>query len=369
MAKKSSYKFKKPNFNLIKRSNENFMTLYNDALYYAHYELPYAKLRKETYTYLRNNDVDVDGLSSLEDHRFSVVGKVCFVLNNGGDLPESIECTFSKHLDEMFEIAKRHDANTTETDDDDKKTRKVINIQERMKQQAAVVAAVFDGWVDEFTESPSTFDVASKNPSTVLVDNEMKQGHCRFIKGFYEQDATEIKAALDGTDKDAKEAYSHYNKIQLRRLLKLYDSIFDACELVIERAKANKKPRAKRAVNKDRVVKNLKYMKEDTSLNIVSINPVSIIGAKELWIYNTKTRKLGVYKAFDNAGLSVKGTSILNFSKDKSVEKTLRKPEVQLPEMKKGNKRYKVNFFNDIKSVEKPLNGRINDNCVLLLVG
>ncbi|MGA1691745.1 MAG: protein translocase subunit SecD, partial [Sedimenticolaceae bacterium] len=51
---------------------------------------------------------------------------------------------------------------------------------------------------------------------------------------------------------------------------------------------------------------------------------------KELWIFNTKTRKLVKYVAAEYQELGVKGTSITGFDANTSVQKTLRKPEEQL---------------------------------------
>jgi hypothetical protein len=101
---------------------------------------------------------------------------------------------------------------------------------------------------------------------------------------------------------------------------------------------------------------------------LVSINPADIVGAQELWVYNTKSRKLGKYVAKEFAELSIKGTSIINFDEVKSVQKTLRKPEEQLKEFKAAGKVQLRKFLDDIKAVDIKLNGRINEEVVLLKV-
>jgi hypothetical protein len=94
---------------------------------------------------------------------------------------------------------------------------------------------------------------------------------------------------------------------------------------------------------------------------------VDIIGASELWVYNTKTRKLGQYIASTSAGLAVKGASIENYT-DKSVQKTLRKPEQQLAEFTKAGKVQLRKFMDSVKTTETLLNGRINVDVILLRV-
>jgi putative N-acetylmannosamine-6-phosphate epimerase len=69
---------------------------------------------------------------------------------------------------------------------------------------------------------------------------------------------------------------------------------------------------------------------------------------------------------FSYQTLSVKGTTIIGFDADKSVSKTLRKPEEQLKEFAKAGKIALRTFMKDIKAVETKLNGRIGIDILLL---
>jgi hypothetical protein len=89
---------------------------------------------------------------------------------------------------------------------------------------------------------------------------------------------------------------------------------------------------------------------------------------KELWIYNSKTRKLGKYVASDFNELGVKGTTIINFDETKSVQKTLRKPAEQLKEFKAAGKVQLRKFLEEINAVDTKMNGRINEETILLKV-
>ncbi len=79
--------------------------------------------------------------------------------------------------------------------------------------------------------------------------------------------------------------------------------------MVIETSNTARKPRKKKTVSADKLVEKLKFQQTEKSLGLVSINPRDIVGAQELWIYNTKTRKIGKYIANDIAGLSVKSAT------------------------------------------------------------
>jgi hypothetical protein len=112
----------------------------------------------------------------------------------------------------------------------------------------------------------------------------------------------------------------------------------------------------------------LQFKKEDSEYKVASVNPADIVGCTQLWVFNTKTRKVGVYNSIDDAGLSVKGTTIINFNESTSVQKTLRKPEVSLPELIKAGKVTLRKFLSNINAVEQTLTGRINSDTILVRI-
>jgi hypothetical protein len=100
---------------------------------------------------------------------------------------------------------------------------------------------------------------------------------------------------------------------------------------------------------------------------LVSINPTDIIGSKELWIFNSKTRKLGKYVADESVGsLTIKGTSIIGFNEFTSIQKTIRKPIEKLAEFKNAGKVQLRKFLDDINATDTRMNGRITSDIILL---
>jgi hypothetical protein len=117
------------------------------------------------------------------------------------------------------------------------------------------------------------------------------------------------------------------------------------------------------------MVSKLKYLDKDVELKIQSIDPTQILKATELWVYNVKKRKLGIYLADDSQGsLYIKGSKILGYSETRSICKTLRKPDAQLKELMAAGKPASKKWFEDIKAVESKLNGRITEEFLLLKV-
>jgi len=170
-------------------------------------------------------------------------------------------------------------------------------------------------------------------------------------------------------DEQYVEAYRHYRAADFKRHIAFLDAIQTAVDQYRQVKKATKKARVKRAPNKEKVVSKLKYLREEKTLKLVSVNPVDIIGAQELWAYNTKTRKLYKYIADSLHGpLGVKGTSLTGFDEVKSVGKTLRKPEEKLKEFARASKVQLRKFLDEIKATETVGNGRMNLDMILLRV-
>jgi hypothetical protein len=77
---------------------------------------------------------------------------------------------------------------------------------------------------------------------------------------------------------------------------------------------------------------------------------------------------LGKYVAAEYQELSVKGASVTGFSEMLSVQKTLRKPVDQLKDFKAAGKVQLRKFLDDIKATDTKMNGRINEEIMLLKV-
>jgi hypothetical protein len=242
------------------------------------------------------------------------------------------------------------------------------SIQERVRDASMLMTEEIETAIESFQTDPEAFDPKAFKILNVLKAKQAKAAHARIIREFYTRDLEELQEVAVTKDEQLKEAYSHLSKVQLRKITAFYQEIVSACEMLAQEAKINRKPKAKKAVPAEKIVAKLKYKKADEPLKLVSINPADILGAKELWTYNTKSRKLGKYIASEFADLGVKGTSIINFDENKSVQKTLRKPIDQLKEFKAAGKVALRKFLDDINAVDTKMNGRINEEIMLLKV-
>lgn len=243
-----------------------------------------------------------------------------------------------------------------------------VTIQERVREASFKMTEEIEDALENFSQDPESFDPKAFKVMNLLRGKDAKAAHARIIKDFYQRQHDEYIELQEGKCDQLKEAYSHLTKAQVKKIVAFYHEILSACDMLAQEAKVNRKPRAKKTVSKDKLVAKLKFAKTFEPLKLVSINPTDIIGSKELWIYNTKSRKLGKYVANEYMELGIKGTSITGFNENHSVQKTLRKPEDKLKEFKSAGKVALRKFLEDINAVDTKLNGRINEEIILLKV-
>ena len=174
----------------------------------------------------------------------------------------------------------------------------------------------------------------------------------------------DIGAAL-AKDKFCMEAYSNYTKEQMKlvlvylkavKVLKPDKNANGKIRAIVHRRKKQKSPEA--------IVKRVLYMERDPETRQISIHPRELVGASELWIFNTKTRKLGCYYAKNESGLSAKGTTILDYDEKCSTTKTIRKPQQQVADFMKAG----VKYWNSIKAVPQEISPRMNRETLILRV-
>ena len=267
-----------------------------------------------------------------------------------------------------------------------------LSIQERIREQAYVQSDAIEEWLEGFVINKETFDPKGFDFKKHFQKMNVTQAHARKLKSFYEGELDDFKKLLiiptasqlkkmDEKEADdweqLKEGYAHLTKPDIKKYISAIENLEQALDFVIDSAKANRKPRKSKPKSASKLVEKLKYCKADERFKVASITPEDIIKANELWVFNRKNRKIGKYIAKnidplgqqrEGTGLSVKGTTIIGFDEEASIQKTLRKPEEQLKEFKDAGKVKLRKFLEDIKTTDTKLNGRCNPDTVLLKV-
>lgn len=354
----------------VKLDSKDYFRKLNNALYYAHYEFSNKKLATETTAWAKRQDeFKKVPFSALSDYEFAIIGKYCYVLNNGGELDEETTERITSMIRSL--AAKAHDLQQEKNNKDEVETNTsqvvVLSIQDRLRMKAEEVCGEFEGEIDKLCQQYKSYDLKSFKPDSVFHAEELKTGHLRYVIKFYEPCIEELEEYLKGECDQLKEGYDYLGKAGVNKLLKMYRSIVDSATMVITASKATRKPPKRKAVPIAKLVEKLKYLKQDSDLKLASISPADIIGAKVLWFYNTKSRKVGFFQALDETGLAIKGASIVNYSEDFSKQKTLRKPAEQVKTFK-GTKAGFEKAFEAVKSIDTKVSPRTNEHVILLKV-
>ena len=267
---------------------------------------------------------------------------------------------------EIERAISRSDANLVEEVEIKEQPKTTIpTIQDRLNEKTAEIIGELEGHYDEFIKNANY----NFSPYNFLVANNVPQSQLSKYESLFQSRFSELARAHEKIDEQLTEAYGHYKVADYKRIMGFIDQILNDIIQYRGVKKATKKVRAPKSISKEKLVSKLKYAQEDKSMRLVSINPADIVGAQELWVYNTKTRKLGRYVADSLQGpLTVKGTSIVGYDEAKSLTKTLRKPEEKLKEFARASKVELRKFLDNIKATETRLNGRINVETILLRV-
>lgn len=243
-------------------------------------------------------------------------------------------------------------------------TAPVVSIQDRIREKAAEEVGEIEGLVDDFIGGgcKSAPDMQSYLKSKDLSSVVQKKMCEVFIKR-----SKEFEDVMNTSDVDIKEGYSNFSKVQLRKVKEFYDAI------VVETNRgAEKKPTRKARKVKEKpasvIAAKVQYMQEFPELNLKSVLPEKIIGANQVWLYNTKTKLLGMYNCDNAKGLTIKGTTIQNYNEQSSSGKRLRKPEVTVKQVLDGGKIVLKKLLDGLTTKPSVLTGRINSDTIIVRV-
>lgn len=146
----------------------------------------------------------------------------------------------------------------------------------------------------------------------VLSQSNILPQHVPILINAWQNKLDEYNEVVSGKDEQLNEAYERFGKIQLRNIISTIETVIADLNAYIGMKKAGKKPRAKKAVPVEKIVKRLKYLKtfKLEKLELTSISPTKLHGCSEAWVYDTKKRKLHHYVA-ENMARALASKAIL----------------------------------------------------------
>lgn len=198
-----------------------------------------------------------------------------------------------------------------------------------------------------------------------LQKNQIPPAHARKIADFYKPLRDEYAHAITIDN----EGYEHYTKSEMKTKLGFIVKLVDDCERFAGNVKKARAPRKKKAPTTEKLLKHFQYQKDSNEYKLQSVAPESIIGAQELWAFNTKYKTLSVFRARGHAGLSIRRTSIDGYDSESSLTKRIgRKPEEYIKKVLGGGKIVLRKLMEEINAEPSTFSDRINNNTILLKV-
>jgi len=218
------------------------------------------------------------------------------------------------------------------------------------------------GWMEEILDEFYTngYKVFEPGIYKKLVERKDKIQDAKIALDYYTEVLNDVR--------DNRKDYVSSGAKAYRSHVSFLEKIVDELQTFVSatRKKVVRKKRTAKAKPASKIVANVKFQLRENDLKLVSQPPESLVGATEVFLYNTKYRTLQHFVA--DGPMNVKGTSLKDFNPDKSTRKTLRKPSeffdlnrnATMPAIRKA---YKA-----IKTKPAAVNGRLNEHTIILKV-
>ena len=330
------------------------------ALNYYNVEADSKRKRGYAETYAKR----VLGLdvSSSPDYLLNTIGAMCRLISRNEPITET-------------DIAKTHDGLTrlaagkvvVKSSASEKVTSGIVKPKRSAEEIAEEIASSVIEDVEYAIDELVTKEGAGGSDFNIKGISVSNPKAAKTLSDYFEKRLATFEEARTTTDEQLKEGYSNINRRKMNHMVTFLSEVLQKVKQSVATAKVRKAP-----VRKEKpahvLVAKMKYKKEDTALNVKSVDPKDIIGSNEVVVFNTKYRKVSILKALEGSTLSVKGNTIINTDPTASVSKTLRKPEEQLKDYIKQTKRTIAVAFKALKSVERVANGRMNEDTLIIMV-
>jgi hypothetical protein len=326
----------------------------------------YEKDKKDALAYAgawvkKNWPAEFKNWARIDESVFSrTYGWIARMMSNGTIFDTATDKRFQAHLQECLATAKL-------VKDEPAVVVAAVpkrSIQEAMAEKQAEFLGEIDGEIDNFCTN--AYKSTGYNLYKYCQSANVAKQYMAAVAALCQRQLDELE--LVGKDEQVTEGYRHLGKRDLKAFREFLQSLIEDADRYADFKKANRKVRVKKAKPAGEQVAKLKYLKEFAELSLKSVSAPSIIGAQQLWVYNTKNKKLGVYHATGASGFSVKGTSLQGYDPALSVQRTLRKPAEVIKRVMEGGKIVLRKVLTDLTTTETQLNGRFNEDTILLRV-
>jgi hypothetical protein len=335
------------------------------AWYNYHYGKKDAKEMLCHYLEHNHRAKDAKLMRGIPDSQIRVTPAwACRMTLIGLELTEHEQCIVDEQISQMLKAKQEIKRAQSEVDADAAVAK--LTIQDHLREKISECCGELEGMFDDFVTAGAKMS-ADFSPIKLMRGMNVSPNMIGTVSAVWELRLAEFNEVLEGQDADLVEGYSHLSKNQLKQCVKFCETVINDCGSYVQLKKVERKPRAKKAVSPERLTRSFKFMREFEELKLKSEPVTKLVGASEAWLYDTAKRKLIHVMADSHIGtFTVKGSAIVGFDAQTTVQKTLRKPAEQIKAVTGGGKPAARKAFSEIKATETKYNGRGNDNLIIL---
>ena len=362
-----------------------FMENRNRMFGFYNYYLSAKDLKPFALEWMKNNGYKKDEIKyikSLRDTQPSVTtSKLCRALTNGMSPTCDGQMEYYKDRPGYNIIEPHNDLTHIKTEltsllanyvkivdtpvDPSKHTNNISPIERLKNKVNSTICAELDWMLDDWINSEPK--VKGINVYSLLKQYTIPAAGLKYVEEWLGRYKTELTEALDGQP-DSTEGYSYLTKPGIRSRIKELTKMEEQISKFRATNTNARKPRKKKVQSADRQVKSLNYLTESDEYAVTSVSPANIPGARKLYAFNIKYRRLTVYECSSTEGFSVKGTSIKGFDEKLSYAMSLRKPSDVISAIVTKTDKQRDKIIDALTTKRKEANGRINDQTLILKV-
>ena len=282
----------------------------------------------------------------------------------GLELTEHEQCIVDDQISAM--LKSKQEVKKAQEDIDAEAVVAKLTIQDHLRERVSECCGELEGMFDDFVVAGAKMS-ADFSPIKLMRGMNISPNMTGTVSRVWELRLAEFTEVLEGKDGDLVEGYSHLTKLQLKNCVKFCETVINDCVSYVQLKKVERKPRAKKAVSPEKLTRKFKFQREFDELKLTSEPVTKLVNASEAWLYDTAKRRLIHVMADSHVGtFTVKGSAIIGFDAQTTVQKTLRKPAEQIKAVTGGGKPAARKAFAEIKATEVKWNGRGSDNLIIL---
>lgn len=338
--------------------------------YFFQYEVDRKVISEITKKHIRKTYSKEDAskiLNNPEYHfnNYSYIAAAIYWNDQGNEFKTPVEIQYKNEMTGYYDrLLQKSNKPELPEEEIPKKAQKPSPVELLRNKVNSTVMTDIDRLEDEWTEGKATdlklyelfrqYDL--KAPAVSFVQRRLDRWHVEYTDAYHKR----CPQAVEG--------YSHLGRSELKRRIKVIDSMLSDLERVRAAGKATRQPRVPKSRASDKQIQKLQYMKESPEYKLVSINPIQVPTAYRLYTFNIKSRVLTELVTSSTKGFEVKGTTVYNIDQEKSRSIKLRKPDEVLPDVLRKTPRQINGIIENLSTNPTPANGRINKDTILLRI-